>query len=75
MITHQRLKELFSYADGELIRKGKTAGSLNKRGYKIISVDYVMYKAHRLVFLTMQTATNRTIELKIYALLITAKTE
>jgi hypothetical protein len=51
MITHQRLKELFSYADGELIRKGKTAGSLNKRGYKIICVDYVMYKAHRLVFL------------------------
>ena len=51
MITQQRLHELFRYADGELIRKGKVAGSVNKRGYKIICVDYVMYKAHRLVFL------------------------
>lgn len=52
MITQQRLHELFDYADGELVRRaGRKGGSVNKRGYKILCVDYKMYKAHRLVFL------------------------
>lgn len=51
MITQQRLRELFTYADGNLIRNGKVAGSVNKRAYRCICVDYKIYKAHRLVFL------------------------
>lgn len=51
MVTQKRLHELFKYVDGELIRNGKIAGSVNKRGYKCICVDYKIYKAHRLVFL------------------------
>lgn len=51
MITQKRLHELFEYVDGELIRNGKIAGSVNKRGYRCICVDYKIYKAHRLVFL------------------------
>lgn len=51
MVTQKRLHELFEYVDGSLIRDGKIAGSVNKRGYRIICVDMKMYKAHRLVFL------------------------
>lgn len=52
MITQKRLYELFDYVDGELVRRsGRKGGSVNKRGYKILCVDYKMYKAHRLVFL------------------------
>jgi hypothetical protein len=51
MITQKRLHELFVYDNGNLIRNGKIAGSVNKRGYRVICVDYKMYKAHRLVFL------------------------
>lgn len=51
MITQKRLHELFDYVDGELIRNGKIAGSVNKRGYRVICVDRKIYKAHRLVFL------------------------
>ena len=52
MITQARLRELFTYDDGKLIRKnGVVAGSVNKRGYRIICVDYKLQKAHRLVFL------------------------
>jgi hypothetical protein len=51
MITQKRLHELFVYEDGNLIRNGKIAGSVNKRGYRVICVDYKIYKAHRLVFL------------------------
>jgi hypothetical protein len=51
MITQDQLRALFQYVDGELIRNGKVAGSVNKQGYRIICVNYKMYKAHRLVFL------------------------
>lgn len=51
MTTQQRLKEIFSYDDGQLLRRGKAAGSINKRGYRAIYVDGKIYKAHRLVFL------------------------
>jgi len=50
MLTQQRLKEIFSYNDGQLFRRGKTAGSVNKRGYRVVYVDGKIYKAHRLVF-------------------------
>lgn len=52
MITQSRLQELFSYENGNLIRaNGSIAGSVNKRGYRVICIDYKIYKAHRLVFL------------------------
>lgn len=51
MVTQQRLHELFVYKDGNLIRNGKIAGSVNKQGYRCICVDYKIYRAHRLVFL------------------------
>jgi len=51
MITQKRLHDLFVYDDGNLIRNGKIAGSINKRGYRCICVDNKIYKAHRLVFL------------------------
>lgn len=51
MVTQKRLKELFEYVDGHLIRNGKIAGSVNKRGYRCVGVDHKIYKAHRLVFL------------------------
>lgn len=51
MLTKDQLHTLFEYVDGELIRKGKVAGSINKRNYKCIYVEGKIYKAHRLVFL------------------------
>jgi|688.fasta_scaffold1117094_2 hypothetical protein len=51
MITQKRLHDLFVYDDGNLIRNGKIAGSINKRGYRCICVDNKIYKTHRLVFL------------------------
>ena len=64
MITQERLKELFDYKDGQLIRKvnrgrGKTsvrwkAGTAigHKSGKYILgSVDYHLYKLHRLIWL------------------------
>jgi len=52
MITQSRTRELFTYDDGKLIRaNGAVAGSVNKRGYRVICVDYKLHKAHRLVFL------------------------
>jgi hypothetical protein len=51
MVTQKRLHELFVYKDGNLIRKGKIAGTINSLGYRVICVDYKIYKAHRLVFL------------------------
>ena len=52
MITQQRLHELFDYDDGDLVRRsGRKGGSVNKQGYKVICVDYKIYKAHRLIFL------------------------
>ena len=51
MITQERLRELFVYQDGNLLRNGKIAGSVSKRGYRCIGIDLKIYKAHRLVFL------------------------
>jgi hypothetical protein len=51
MVTQKLLQDVFSYQDGELIRKGKVAGSINKRGYRCIYLDTKIYKAHRLIFL------------------------
>ena len=51
MVTQKRLKELFKYVDGQLIRNEKIAGSVNKRSYRCVGVDHKIYKAHRLVFM------------------------
>lgn len=65
MITQARLKELFEYKDGCLIRKfsggrgnssmrwkvGTPIGHTTKSGYCLASVDYTTYKLHRLIWL------------------------
>ena len=60
MITQNRLKELFDYQEGHLVRKvsvqsrsqvGFRAGAFSTRGVVIVSVDYKRYKAHRLIWL------------------------
>lgn len=60
MITQDRLKELFYYQRGQLIRlvsvnsrgmAGSVAGSLQSDGYRCISVDSRIYKTHRLIWL------------------------
>lgn len=65
MLTQERLKELFDYKDGELIRKtnrasngngkrwivGTTLGWKTDQGYIEASVDYKRYKLHRLIWL------------------------
>lgn len=56
MLTQSQVQELFAYKDGELTRRSgsyadKVAGSLNKKGYVIVCVNYKLLKAHRLVFL------------------------
>jgi len=65
MITQERLKELFDYQNGLLIRKtnrgrgkdsvrwkaGTSLGHSVKGGYFLAGVDYTMYKLHRLVWL------------------------
>ena len=52
MITQERLCELFVYDNGNLVRhKGRKGGSVNKRGYKKICVDYKIYGEHQLVFM------------------------
>jgi len=60
MITQERLKELFVYGDGELVRRvsvssnakaGDIAGSLHSDGYTRIFVDNKIYLAHRLIWL------------------------
>lgn len=56
--TVERLKELFSYDDGRLIRKiavrgnlaGSNAGSIQKRGYFATTVDYKKVYNHRIIF-------------------------
>jgi hypothetical protein len=45
------LKEIFEYKDGNLIRKNKIAGCLNKSGYIQIKINNVIYPAHRLIWL------------------------
>lgn len=65
MITQERLKELFDYQDGNLIRKvsrgrgessqrwpvGSIAGNKTTGGYFLTSIDYHLYKLHRLIWL------------------------
>ena len=64
-ITQTRLKDLFDYQDGQLIRKisrgrgenssrwsaGTVVGHKTKHGYVLVNVDYKTYKLHRLVWL------------------------
>jgi len=58
--TQERLKELFEYTDGLLIRKtkpsirsavGQIVGFPDKEGYLRVSVDKRQYLLHRLVYL------------------------
>lgn len=60
MITQERLKTLFKYADGKLIRlvdkgsqkAGTVAGTFNNSdNYRQIAVDGKIYREHRLIFL------------------------
>ena len=53
------LHELFDYCDGELLWKvsgngrkvGKTAGAVNRDGYKRVKINYKLYAIHRLVWI------------------------
>ena len=60
MVTFERVRELFDFQDGKLVWKikkaqaikiGKIAGTISKKGYRVIEIDYKSYKAHRLVWL------------------------
>ena len=64
MITQQRLKELFTYKDGELFRKvsrgrgsgkrwveGTKLGWMDNYGYMIGSVDYQRCRIHHLIWI------------------------
>ena len=58
-ITYERVKELFAYNGSDLIwnvtkqrvQKGSIAGHINPYGYRVIGIDYGLYRAHRLVWL------------------------
>ena len=59
-ITYERVRELFRYKDGELIRnktvnrnakKGTVAGSHHSMGYRHIAIKQEKYLTHRLVWL------------------------
>jgi hypothetical protein len=59
-LTQERVRELFDYSDGNLIRRksvqsrsmaGTVAGCLSDRGRYIVSVDYRRYKLHRVIWL------------------------
>jgi len=61
LITQSALKELFDFDEstGIFVRKksnnrwhaGKVAGSIDAKGYRVISIDNKAYKAHRLAWL------------------------
>ena len=61
MITKELLHKLFEYKDGILywkehkamnkVKAGSEAGTKKSDGRIVISIDYKMYKAHRLIFL------------------------
>jgi hypothetical protein len=60
MITQAELKEIFDYVDGNLVyrysprknkKTGDIAGSIDSKGYLIVSVKGSRYKAHRLIWL------------------------
>lgn len=59
-ITQKRLKELFYYEDGHLYckvdrppraKKGVKIGCFDNDGYLIATVDNILHKVHRLIFL------------------------
>jgi len=66
MLTQEELKRRFHYdpetglftrlisGKGRGNYKGAIAGTLNKKGYIEISINYKVYKAHRLAFLYME---------------------
>ncbi|MDH4318517.1 MAG: HNH endonuclease [Desulfobulbaceae bacterium] len=59
MITQARVKELFVYKDGDLVRAvpcqgarvGEVSGFMGEKGYRHIRADGRIYKHHRLVWL------------------------
>lgn len=60
MLTQERVKELFDYKDGTLVRKKKTSnrvcvgdvvGCQNSRGYLHVKADCGNHKVHRLIWL------------------------
>lgn len=58
-LTHDLLKELFDYRDGELYWKvsrqgrklGVPAGAIRSDGYRVIVINGKHYRTHRLIFL------------------------
>ena len=60
MLTQSRLKELFSYKDGDLVWKvrkanrlkiGDVAGTDTPSGYRVLALDGKIYYAHHLVWM------------------------
>ena len=49
--TQERLKELFSYHEGRLYRRGREAGHQEASGYRRTKVDGVLFFTHRLVWI------------------------
>jgi len=48
--SQEALRGLFSYQDGQLLRDGKVAGSINRHGYCNIRINKKQYYRHRLVW-------------------------
>lgn len=71
-LTVDLLNHLFEYDEetGNLIwkiqkrgtRKGSIAGTTNSEGYRVITVNYKAYKAHRLVYLMHKGYLPRTLD-------------
>ena len=71
-LTVDLLNHLFEYdkETGNLIwkiqkrgtRKGSIAGTTNSEGYRVITVNYKAYKAHRLVYLMHKGYLPRTLD-------------
>jgi hypothetical protein len=59
MLTQQRLKELFVYDDGKLIRRvsvkgstvGAAIGTVKPKGYRVAVVDGKSYRVHHLIWM------------------------
>ena len=59
MITQARVRELFDYREGDLVRRiavsntrvGNIPGCPNSRGYLRTGVDGTLYSNHRLIWL------------------------
>ena len=58
-IDVDRCNELFEYRDGQLIRKvkasdnakkGDVAGMVDKKGYRMVRVDYILLKVSRIIY-------------------------